>query len=111
MTIVLDLGMGITEKTGQTEQTDVMASYQVVFVFRDPGTKELFQEEEVIPIFLAPHEVGNWKVADEKFLKVALSWLETQRKQRGGLKIDSCLVYDPRGRRREELEPLLRSQK
>lgn len=108
MTTVLDSGIGTAE---QAKQTDVMASYQVVFVFCDPETGELIPGAEDIPVFLAPHEVGNWKVADEKFLKVALSWLKTQCKQRGGLKIDSCLVYDPRRRRREELEPLLRSQK
>lgn len=107
MTIVLDLGMGI----GEAKQTEIMANYQIFLVFRDPETGELIPGAETIPVFLASHEVGNWEVADEKFLKVALSWLKTECEQRGGLKIDSCLVYDPRGRRREELEPLLRSQK
>lgn len=107
MTATLDLGMGTAR---QTEQTDVMVSYQVALVFRDPGTGELIPNTEIVPIFLAPDKVGNWEVADKKFLKVALSWLKTQCEQRGGLKIDSCLVYDPRGKRREELEPFLLSQ-
>lgn len=108
MATVLDLRIGTVK---QAKQTDVMANYQVVLVFLDPETGELMTNTEIVPIFLAPDEVGNWEVADKKFLKVALSWLKTQCEQRGGLEIDSCLVYDPRGKRREELEPLLRSQK
>lgn len=70
MTTVLDSGIGTAE---QAKQTDVMANYQVFIVFRDPETGELIPRAEIIPIFLAPDEVGNWEVADEKFLKVALS--------------------------------------
>jgi len=105
MATTLDLGIGI----GEEKQTKVMANYQIFLVFCDPETKELFQEEEIIPIFLVPDEVGHWEIADEKFLKVAKSWLETQC-QRRGLEIESCSIYDPRRKRREELEPLLREQ-
>lgn len=102
----MDTVLGEKRELQQKEVSDVMVNYQIIIAFRDPETNEIIPKVDIIPVFLRPYEIGNWEITDDKFLKVAKSWLKTVC-QRRDLKIDACLVYNPQGKRREELEPLL----
>lgn len=87
----------------------VVLTYQIIVIFRIKNAvpNEIIPENHGVPVILKAKDSDDQHAADEKFIIIARSWMETLCGRKPGSVIDTCLVYDPQSKRREDLKKCL----